>query len=119
MTLKGCPHVGLHFGSDVVCLTAILASSRAMLRVTVCKSLKTLRFVRHSAMTVTSALRDLANTLKYSKKSDKSEFMLYMKLVVLGVAVVGGLAFVIHLISTLVTYYLSPKLVLGLADLVI
>jgi preprotein translocase subunit Sss1 len=39
-------------------------------------------------------------TLRYSKKSDRQQFGLYLKLVILGVAVVGGIAFVIHLIAS-------------------
>ena len=46
-------------------------------------------------------LRATANTLKLAHKSDKEEFYLYMKLTLLGVAVVGTIGYVIQLIGAL------------------
>jgi protein transport protein SEC61 subunit gamma and related proteins len=38
--------------------------------------------------------------IRLSKKSDREQFMLYLKLVLLGVAVVGTIGFIIKFIST-------------------
>lgn len=38
-------------------------------------------------------------TLKLTRKSDRQEFMLYMKLVLLGFGVVGAIGFVIYFIA--------------------
>ncbi len=59
-------------------------------------------------MNISGSVRELVNTLKYSKKSDSTEFSLYMKLVTLGVGVVGGVAFVIHFIASIVGQFLTP-----------
>jgi len=42
----------------------------------------------------------MASVLRLSRKSDREEFMLYLRLVLLGVAVVGTIGFVIKLISS-------------------
>jgi protein transport protein SEC61 subunit gamma-like protein len=42
----------------------------------------------------------MASVIRLSKKSDKDQFMLYLKLVLLGVAVVGTMGFLIKFIST-------------------
>jgi preprotein translocase subunit Sss1 len=42
----------------------------------------------------------MGTVLKLSKKSDKDQFFLYLKLVLLGVGVVGTLGFLIKLLST-------------------
>jgi preprotein translocase subunit Sss1 len=60
-------------------------------------------------MNISASVRSLVNTLKYSKKSDGAEYKLYLKLVLLGVAVVGGVAFVIHMIATLISNFLAPS----------
>ncbi len=41
----------------------------------------------------------MGTVLKLSKKSDKDQFFLYLKLVLLGVGVVGTLGFLIKLLS--------------------
>ncbi len=61
------------------------------------------------AMNISGSIRELVNTLKYSKKSDGTEYSLYLKLVILGVGVVGGVAFVIHIVSTLISNFLAPS----------
>jgi protein translocase SEC61 complex gamma subunit len=61
------------------------------------------------SMNLSSTIRELVNTLKYSKKSDSTEYMLYLKLVLLGVAVVGGVAFIIHIVATIISNFLAPK----------
>jgi protein translocase SEC61 complex gamma subunit len=60
-------------------------------------------------MNISATIRELMNTMKYSKKSDATEYQLYLKLVLLGVAVVGGVAFVIHLIATIISNFLAPS----------
>ena len=59
-------------------------------------------------MNISASIRELVNTMKYSKKSDSTEYMLYLKLVILGVAVVGGVAFIIHLVATIISNFLAP-----------
>jgi protein translocase SEC61 complex gamma subunit len=61
------------------------------------------------SMNLSNSIRELVNTLKYSKKSDSTEYMLYLKLVLLGVAVVGGVAFMIHIVATIISNFLAPK----------
>lgn len=60
-------------------------------------------------MNISNSIRELVNTLKYSKKSDSTEYMLYLKLVLLGVLVVGGVAFFIHIVATIINNFLAPK----------
>ena len=60
-------------------------------------------------MNLSNSIRELVNTLKYSKKSDSTEYMLYLKLVLLGVVAVGGVAFIIHIVATLISNFLAPK----------
>jgi protein transport protein SEC61 subunit gamma and related proteins len=45
-------------------------------------------------------LKSMGSVIRLSKKSDREQFMLYLKLVLLGVAVVGTLGFIIKFIST-------------------
>jgi protein translocase SEC61 complex gamma subunit len=45
-------------------------------------------------------LRSMASVLKLSRKSDREEFMLYLRLVLLGIAVVGTIGFLIKLVSS-------------------
>jgi protein translocase SEC61 complex gamma subunit len=42
----------------------------------------------------------MASVIKLSRKSDSTEFFLYLKLVLLGLGVVGVIGFLIKLIST-------------------
>ncbi len=42
----------------------------------------------------------MASVIKLSRKSDSEEFFLYLKLVVLGLGVVGVIGFMVKLIST-------------------
>ncbi len=46
-----------------------------------------------------SFIRSAKNTMKLAHKSDRQEFMLYLKLVLLGVSVVGTIGFIIQTIS--------------------
>jgi len=42
----------------------------------------------------------MASVIKLSRKSDREEFFLYLKLVILGLGVVGIIGFLVKLIST-------------------
>ena len=45
-------------------------------------------------------LKSMGSVLRLSKKSDREQFFLYLKLVILGVGVVGTVGFLIKLLST-------------------
>ena len=51
-------------------------------------------------MSVRDFLKSMGSVIRLSKKSDREQFMLYLKLVLLGVAVVGTMGFLIKFIST-------------------
>ena len=51
-------------------------------------------------MGVTDFLRSMASVIKLSRKSDREEFFLYLKLVILGLGVVGVIGFLVKLMST-------------------
>lgn len=45
-------------------------------------------------------LKAMASVIRVTKKSDREQFLLYLKLVLLGLAVVGTIGFLIKLLST-------------------
>jgi len=45
-------------------------------------------------------IKSMGSVIRLSKKSNKEQFFLYLKLVILGVGVVGTLGFLIKLLST-------------------
>lgn len=45
-------------------------------------------------------IRSMASVIKLSRKSDREEFFLYLKLIMLGLGVVGVVGFMVKLIST-------------------
>ena len=49
-------------------------------------------------------LRDMANTIKLAKKSDKDDYMQHLRLVLLGVATVGAIGFIIQFVFTVITF---------------
>ena len=51
-------------------------------------------------MSLRDFLKSMGSVIRLSKKSDRDQFMLYLKLVLLGVAVVGTVGFLIKFIST-------------------
>ncbi|MDW8045481.1 MAG: protein translocase SEC61 complex subunit gamma [Nitrososphaerota archaeon] len=53
-------------------------------------------------MGLKSFLKSVVLTLRLSKKSNRSEFLLYAKLVLLGIATVGGIGFLIQLIAAII-----------------
>ena len=51
-------------------------------------------------MSIRDFLKSMGSVIRLSKKSDREQFVLYLKLVLLGVAVVGTLGFLIKFLST-------------------
>tara|TARA_Y100000780_G_C13617817_1_gene391297 strand:+ start:118 stop:306 length:189 start_codon:yes stop_codon:yes gene_type:complete len=49
-------------------------------------------------------LRDMYNTLKLAKKGGWIEYKIQLKLVLLGMGVVGAIGFIIQFISSLISY---------------
>ena len=49
-------------------------------------------------------LRDMANTIKLAKKSDRDDYMQHLRLVLLGVASVGTIGFIIQFVFTVITF---------------
>ena len=49
-------------------------------------------------------LRDMANTIKLAKKSDKDDYMQHLRLVLLGIATVGTIGFIIQFVFSVITY---------------
>lgn len=60
---------------------------------------------------ISGSIRNIIRTLKYSKKADRQMYSLYLRLVLLGVGVVGGIAFIIHLISSVVMTPLAAHII--------
>jgi protein translocase SEC61 complex gamma subunit len=48
------------------------------------------------------ALSSTYRTLKLARKSDREEFMLYLKLVFIGFGIVGGLGFIIYFVASMI-----------------
>ena len=46
-------------------------------------------------------LRVSINVLKFARKSDRKEFFLYMRLVLLGVSILGSIGYVVQLIGSI------------------
>jgi protein translocase SEC61 complex gamma subunit len=57
------------------------------------------------------ALQSTWRTLKLTRKSDREEFMLYLKLVMLGFGVVGAIGFVIYFIAAMLVLVVSGHVV--------
>lgn len=49
-------------------------------------------------------VKDMANTLKLAKKSDKEDYMQHLRLVLLGIACVGAVGFIIQFVFTVITF---------------
>jgi protein transport protein SEC61 subunit gamma and related proteins len=47
---------------------------------------------------------EIIQTLKLAKKTSKDDYVTHMRLVLLGMGVVGGIAFVIKLIAEFITF---------------
>lgn len=53
-------------------------------------------------MGVKSMIAAIIKTLRMARKSDKEEFVLYLKFVFLGLAIVGTIGFIIQLVASLI-----------------
>ncbi|MEK0327281.1 MAG: protein translocase SEC61 complex subunit gamma [Nitrosopumilus sp.] len=49
-------------------------------------------------------VRDMVNTMKLAKKSDKEDYMQHMRLVLLGIAGVGTMGFIIQFVFSVATF---------------
>ena len=49
-------------------------------------------------------LRNMANTLKLAKKSDKDDYTQHLRLVLLGIAAIGTIGFIIQFVFSVITY---------------
>lgn len=49
-------------------------------------------------------LRDMANTIKLAKKSDKDDYMQHLRLVLFGIATVGTIGFIIQFVFSVFNY---------------
>ncbi len=53
---------------------------------------------------ITHKITEMIQTLRLAKKTSKDDYMQHLRLVLLGMATVGGIAFVIQLIAQFVTF---------------
>jgi protein transport protein SEC61 subunit gamma and related proteins len=49
-------------------------------------------------------ITEMIQTMKLAKKTSKDDYLTHLRLVLLGMAVVGGIAFIIKLIAEFVTF---------------
>ncbi len=49
-------------------------------------------------------LKNMANTIKLARKSDKDDYMQHLRLVLLGVAGVGAIGFIIQFVFSVITF---------------
>ncbi len=49
-------------------------------------------------------LKNMANTIKLARKSDKDDYMQHLRLVLLGVAGVGAIGFIIQFVFSVMTF---------------
>jgi len=49
-------------------------------------------------------LKNMANTMKLARKSDKDDYMQHLRLVLLGVAGVGAIGFIIQFVFSVITF---------------
>jgi len=54
-------------------------------------------------MKIRELLNSMINTLRLTRKTSFEEFKLYLKLVLIGVGVVGGIGFIIKVIASFLT----------------
>ena len=53
---------------------------------------------------VRQLLKDMANTIKLAKKSDKDDYMQHLRLVIFGIATVGAIGFIIQFVFSVINY---------------
>lgn len=56
---------------------------------------------------IRSFLETTKRLIVYSRKASNKEYNIYLKIVGLAIAVVGGIAFVIHLVASMITLALG------------
>ncbi|MGQ9718788.1 MAG: protein translocase SEC61 complex subunit gamma [Nitrososphaerales archaeon] len=56
-------------------------------------------------MGLSELIKSIVQMLKLSKKSGRDEYLLYLKLTLLGLAAVGVIGFIIKLISSVIKLY--------------
>ena len=49
-------------------------------------------------------LRDMANTVKLAKKSDRDDYTQHLRLVLLGIAATGTIGFIIQFVFSVITF---------------
>jgi protein transport protein SEC61 subunit gamma and related proteins len=49
-------------------------------------------------------VRDMVNTMKLAKKSDKDDYMQHLRLVLLGICCVGAIGFIIQFVFSVATF---------------
>jgi protein transport protein SEC61 subunit gamma-like protein len=49
-------------------------------------------------------LRDMANTMKLAKKSDRDDYTQHLRLVLLGIGAIGTIGFIIQFVFSVITY---------------
>jgi len=49
-------------------------------------------------------LKNMVNTMKLAKKSDKEDYMQHLRLVLLGIACVGTIGFIIQFVFSVITF---------------
>ncbi len=49
-------------------------------------------------------IRDMVNTMKLAKKSDKDDYMQHLRLVILGIGSVGAIGFIIQFVFSVMTF---------------
>ncbi|HEY6950302.1 MAG TPA: protein translocase SEC61 complex subunit gamma [Nitrososphaeraceae archaeon] len=54
--------------------------------------------------TVQRKITEIVQVLKLAKKTSKDDYMTHLRLVLLGIAIVGGIGFIIKLIAEFLTF---------------
>lgn len=49
-------------------------------------------------------LRDMTNTIKLAKKSDRDDYMQHLRLVLLGIGAIGTIGFIIQFVFSVINY---------------
>jgi protein transport protein SEC61 subunit gamma and related proteins len=49
-------------------------------------------------------LKDMVNTIKLAKKSDKDDYMQHLRLVLLGMATIGAIGFIIQFVFAVINF---------------
>ena len=57
-----------------------------------------------SGMNPKQTLKNMVNTMKMAKKSDKDDYMQHLRLVLLGIGAVGSIGFIIQFVFSVLTF---------------